>query len=294
MTNFEYQIKGLLNRNKDGSYSTQEARSKILFQIAKQLNAGGYKHLIPENLKPKHVQFLLDKWKEDGISTGTIKNRMSHVRWLAEKVGKPSMIPKSNTGTNNAIKLDIEKRSYIPTQSKGKELDAQKLDKVTDRHVKLSLKMQREFGLRREEAIKFRPSFAMQGDKISLKASWCKGGRAREIPVLTESQKAVLAEVKALAGNGSLIPANKSYVQQLKVYENQTSQVGLDKNHGLRHRYAQDRYETLAGWKCPVEGGISRKDMSPEQKEIDREVRLQITEELGHGREQITTAYLGR
>ena len=43
----------------------------------------------------------------------------------------------------------------------------------------MSLELQRAFGLRREEAMKFQPSYADQKDHITLKASWTKGGRAQ-------------------------------------------------------------------------------------------------------------------
>ena len=104
----------------------------------------------------------------------------------------------------------------------------------------------------------------------------------------------MLREVQQAAGGGSLIPNDKTYIQQLKCYERETSKAGLDKMHGLRHMYAQQRYNELTGWKCPLAGGPKSKELSPEEKAIDREVRLQISEELGHSREQITVQYIGR
>lgn len=294
MSTLKYQLQGLMKRNPDGGYSVKAERHKILSQVANQLKEGGYKLPSPNSLKPKHVEYLVERWKSEKLSPSTIKNRMAHVRWWAEKVGKSSMLPKSNSGSNHAIKLDIEKRSYVPTESKAKDLDLEKLAKVDNSNVKLSLKLQKEFGLRREEAIKFRPSYAVRGDKLVLKASWCKGGRARELPIRTESQREVLREVQQAAGSGSLIPNDKTYIQQLKCYERETSKAGLDKMHGLRHMYAQQRYNELTGWKCPLAGGPKSKELSPEEKAIDREVRLQISEELGHSREQITVQYIGR
>ena len=204
------------------------------------------------------------------------------------------MLPKSNNGANQAISLDIEKRCYVPTENKAKMLDMEKLDKVSDPLVKLSLQLQAAFGMRREEAIKFSPSFSDRGEKLVMKASWCKGGRSREIPIRTERQRELLREVHRVAAKGSLIRRDRNYVQQLKSYERQTSLAGLNKNHGLRHMYAQDRYYELTGWKAPVAGGPSSKELSPEQKDIDRAVRLTISNELGHSREQITVQYLGR
>ncbi|MCG7556265.1 phage integrase N-terminal domain-containing protein [Pseudoalteromonas sp. Of11M-6] len=294
MSTLKYQLQGLMKRNADGSFATKAERHKILSQAATQLKEGGYKLPNPNSLKPKHVEYLVERWKSEKLSPSTIKNRMAHVRWWAEKIGKSSMLPKSNSGSNHAIKLDIEKRCYVPTESKAKDLDLEKLAKVGNSNVKLSLKLQKEFGLRRAEAIKFRPSYAIRGDKLVLKASWCKGGRARELPIRTESQREVLREVQQAAGNGSLIPNDKTYIQQLRSYERETSNVGLDKMHGLRHMYAQERYHELAGWKCPLAGGPTSKELSPEEKAIDRDVRNLITEELGHTREQITVQYIGR
>jgi hypothetical protein len=64
--------------------------------------------------------------------------------------------------------------------------------------------------------------------------------------------------------------------------------------HGLRHAYARDRYEELTGWVCPAAGGPLAKELTLEQREQDHEARLTISRELGHEREQVTAAYLGR
>lgn len=282
-----------MNRNRDGSFSTQSARKSILVQAAKQLKIGGFRNMNPESLKPKHIQYLVSSWQEQKLSPGTIKNRMAHLRWWAEKVGKPSMLPKSNTDERGPILLNIENRSYIPEENKAREIVSNKLDLITDKHVKLSLRMQREFGLRREEAIKFSPTFAVQGDELKLKASWTKGGRARTIPIRTESQKKLLSDIKMLVGGGALIPVNRNYIKQLNVYKSETQKAGMDFNHGLRHRYAQDRYLEIAGWRSPIDGGTPQKNLTQEQREVDRAARLIISSELGHERERITNSYLG-
>jgi hypothetical protein len=57
--------------------------------------------------------------------------------------------------------------------------------------------------------------------------------------------------------------------------------------HGLRHQYAAERYEKLTGDAPPVAGG------SRIEKTLDEQTRLIVAKELGHGRMQITNAYLG-
>jgi hypothetical protein len=54
--------------------------------------------------------------------------------------------------------------------------------------------------------------------------------------------------------------------------------------HGLRHRYAQARYEALTGWKAPAAGGPSARTLTPEQRLEDAMARQSISHELGHDR----------
>ncbi|GHC34861.1 hypothetical protein GCM10010082_31950 [Kushneria pakistanensis] len=142
--------------------------------------------------------------------------------------------------------------------------------------------------------MKLRPEIADQGDRLALQGSWTKGGRARDIPIRTDAQRAALEQAHRVAGQGSLIPPEKSYAQHLKSYEYHLGKVGLSRMHGLRHAYAQMRYQELTGRASPAAGGASARDLTPEQRTEDREARLTISRELGHEREQVTAVYLGR
>jgi hypothetical protein len=64
--------------------------------------------------------------------------------------------------------------------------------------------------------------------------------------------------------------------------------------HGLRHQYAQARYEEITGWKAPAAGGPSTKMLTPEQGLQDSHAGQTISYELGHERRQVTAIYLGR
>ena len=241
-------------------------------------------------LKPKHVGKLLERWKAEGLSQATMKNRVSHLRWWAEKIGKGGVIPKTNAA------LGIERRIYVTNESKSVELASGDLAKIKDERLRVSVELQRAFGLRREECLKFQPSYATAGgpDSIKLKASWCKGGREREVPIRNDYQREVLARAAAMAGSGSMIPKGQSYIKRLKQYEYETKRAGMSRLHGLRHEYAQTRYRELAGWESPAKGGPKAKELTPERKAQDLAARLQISQELGHNREAITAVYLGR
>ena len=288
MKDLNYQLSKLCRDNRDGGFSTQATRSRLLDLIANQLLALGFRRMQSTSLKPKHVDALLVHWCEQGIRVGTLKNRLSALRWWAKKVNKPSIIARDNSV------YGIGKRENVAKESKALKLGAEQLSRISDRYVLLSIRLQAAFGLRREESIKFNPNYAEHGDHIKLKASWTKGGRARTVPIRNDDQRQLLDEVKALVKGGSLIPAQLNYVQHLNRYQRQLRNAGLTKLHGLRHAYAQQRYLELTGWKAPVAGGPTLKQLTPEQLAPDYETRVIVSSELGHARVEIAAVYLGR
>ncbi|WP_254616531.1 phage integrase N-terminal domain-containing protein [Burkholderia metallica] len=121
------------------------------------------------SLKSTHVNRLVERWQAEGLSACTLKNRMAHLRWWAERVSKAA-----SSRPDNA-RLGIPERQHVTIADKSKTLgDA--LDGVRDTHVRTSLQLQQAFGLWREESIEFPPGYAGRGDHIVLKGSWTKGG----------------------------------------------------------------------------------------------------------------------
>ena len=287
MKDLIHQLRNLCRQNRDGSFSTQEGRRHMLELMATQLDELGYRRMQSRSLKPKHVEALVTRWREQGISTGTLKNRLSVLRWWAGKVNKSSVVAQDNSA------YAIGTRVLVSNQSKAQTLDEAKLVKIDDPYVRMSVRLQAAFGLRREEAIKFSPSYAFRGNHIALKASWTKGGRPRTIPITNGYQYVLLNQARELVKGGALIPAHLNYVQQQRRYDRQIRKAGMRKLHGLRHGYAQRRYQQLTGWNCPARGGPVSKTLTPEQREHDQEARLTISHELGHGRAAITAVYIG-
>jgi hypothetical protein len=103
---------------------------------------------------------------------------MAELRWRAEKTGKANVVAKSNDAYR------IPDRRCVTNISKARQLTSRDLSRVIDPYSQTSLRLQATFGLRREESIKIQPAWADRGDRLVLKDSWTKGGRAREIPIL--------------------------------------------------------------------------------------------------------------
>lgn len=154
------------------------------------------------SLKGKHVQTLLDRWQGEGLSSGTIKNRLSHLRWWAEKVGKSGILPADNT------QLGVAERRYVTNISKARALGIG-LEQVTDAHVRMSLQLQAAFGLRREEAIT--PQLVLDVVAVLLGLLAANGGIAAGLLGLDHchgfavfAEQDVVAELVALVGRARL------------------------------------------------------------------------------------------
>ena len=281
-----FDLKRLQAAHEDGSHGTRTARSYALAQAADTLHELGFKGLRATGLRRKHVVALVREWKRQGRSIGTMKNRTAHIRWWAKRVGRPGVVPANG-------ELGIANREYVTNADRSAVLDAEKLARVKDPHVAMALRLEAAFGLRREEAIKFTPARDDRGGCIRLKGSTTKGGRPREVPVRNEAQHALLDEARRLVGSGALIPPQRNYRQQLKVYESQTREAGLYRMHGLRHAYALERYEELTGWKAPAAGGPPRRTLTGARRRIDTAARKAIARELGHDRGSVLGVYIG-
>ena len=169
------------------------------------------------------------------------------------------------------------------------------LDQIRTQCIRISLRLQAAFGLRREESIKIVASWADRGQSLVLKDSWTKGGREREIPIRTLEQRQLVDEAKALARGKSLVaPGYATYRDYLQHFRAECARVGIHRFHGHRHFYAQARYKELTGRECPARGGPTSKQLTAKQKALDRQAREVISLEMGHGREQIVAVYVGR
>lgn len=278
----------LVRRNPSGSEARMRERRAGLRTISARLEALGFRGMRPRSLGGRHVWALVGDWHARELSSGTMKNLMVHLRWWAGAVGKGSVVMRDNA------RYGIADRRAARGYRDGLVLGREKLKAIRDERVRLSLELQAAFGLRREEAIKFRVAYADRGERILLRASWCKGGRARSVPIMADAQRELLDRVHAFAGKDSLIRPEEKYVQQMRRFERDTRRAGIPKSHRLRHGYAQRRYRELTGFACGAAGGRATQDMTQRERRLDRAARATVAEELGHVRIEVSAVYLGR
>ena len=122
-----------------------------------------------------------------------------------------------------------------------------------------------------------------------------KGGRRRYVPIDSDAKRAALEFARRVAvrtqdsladPSHNLDQADRRMRTVLEKFGVTRKSLGIT-SHGLRHQYAIKRYRDRTGVPPPVQGG-PRVDV-----QLDKRARLEIAEELGHSRTQITNGYLG-
>lgn len=200
-------------------------------------------------------------------------------------------------------------RSGICTASRAVSPEAHHVAQgLVSERVGVLLDLQRAFGLRFEESAKLDAARALaQAERSGAVRilDGTKGGRLRIVPIIRP--EAQLAALRAAASvqdkHWSMIPAAQTYAAFRGAAYREITSTSIH-FHGERHSYAQERYQVLIGAPCPVVAGVSHRAhhhylsqalqiSTVEARERDHAARLQIAQEMGHGRIDVTNSYLG-
>lgn len=280
------------------SHATQDKRADVLYAGFRELRELGYKLDQVQSLRGKHIEVLAKGWENRGLSPSTIQNNLSIFRTFSEWIGKEGMVE----SPEKYVSAGAATRSSINTQDKSwvaQGVDASaKIAEVAakDARIGLQLELQRAFGLRARESMQLRPHVADKGSYLAVNVG-TKGGRDRVVPIDTPEKRALIDRAKVFAASklASTSDPNRTLAQAKAHYYAVVRACGITRDngitsHGLRHEYANNRYEQISGEASPVRGG----NLASQDRDTDHATRLEVSEELGHSREDVTTHYLGR
>lgn len=287
------------------SFKTQEEKCKALINAVlslKSLSKNAIRTLW--QIEPLHIEALCQQWIAAGNSIGNIENKLSHMRSLAKWIGKKEMVP--DTDDIEAL-VSVERRSGIAKIDKsweGNEIDVgQKIEDAMkiDPHVGVQLLLQIALGVRKQESFLFRPKAPIiqteNGRKV-LVEDGTKGGLAREVPLTSPAQEAVIdfARVYANSKSGTTIPLNFTFDQWDNHYCYIMKKLGITKkgagvtSHGLRHQNLQGLYKQITGKDAPVKSLANGLTTNPDNHDQARQI---VALTAGHSKLSKSNAYIG-
>ncbi|WP_318419700.1 integrase domain-containing protein [Photobacterium leiognathi] len=267
------------------------------------------------NITAQHVQAygeqLCDRIDSGSLSVKSAHDYLSAVNSvMAQARGDHGVrVTASEAGIPNRTGITVVDKAISEHQHK------HVITNVDDR-LAAQLEIQRELGLRFEEAAKFDAKSALdeanKTQQVTI-SDGTKGGRDRCVPITQQSQiDAIKGAADIQQSDRSMIPSNMSYAEYQQQSYRELSQHQNYHSHGERHAFAQHVYQNewakqsgVPDIKPPVVAGIDhgcrhhqylaeKTQMTPnEAKAIDQEVRSIVAEQLGHSRIDITNYYLG-
>lgn len=227
-----------------------------------------------ENIKPHMVEAYVANMKAQGLSSGTMNNRLIAVRNLAEAIGKQNIVHRHNR--DYGIERDRKHPVLQNTEQVARVREA--LNQMANTGDKVAMMasaaadMRDAFGLRIKESLM---SSRIEGGRLVVEGT--KGGRPRSVEIRTQAQINAVAKLHATAatlgsGTGRIIPPSMSLKQAYDAQRDMLHRLGSTKAnccnpHASRHNYAQTR---------TAEGAS----------------KTHVAEELGHGREEVVGYYV--
>ena len=293
---------------KVSSNRTIDAAKDVLGEMCLRLWRLGFRVQNISAINGKHIEAVVrDHWA-CGASPKYMSSIMTQLNKLDDWLGKPGIV-KSIEAYLPEVDANEFGNCMVADKSKswsengidlgGKIAEADK----KDARFGLMLRMCLALGLRRCEVLQIIPWKDDRGVYFDIRPGIAKGGRARTIPYLSEAQKEVVDYVKSqlkrteflgwsdpvLRGDGGLLLRNE------KRYSQYMTDIGITKaesgvtGHGLRAEYSEDM-SMLMGL-IPATRGGTNGQMSQEDEDT---IRLQISENMGHSRKNVTNAYYGK
>ena len=258
---------------------------------------------IDRKMLASYVAYLRDLVGRGDLAVSTAQNRLSSVnRTMAALRGDQCVkLPSPSKA------LGMQRTGVRQSVPQGQ--DRQQVKQIVDalcRHHQLRaaavVLLTRATGMRLREAILADlPRLSREANglgRINIQ-NGTKGGRAgasapRWIAVDEHVQNALgLAQRVSPGGSRNLIAPHESYLNVLQEIIRPARAIlhahNLKGFHELRAAYACERYEQITQHRAPINDG----HCCQLDRNLDREARRQISYELGHGRIDVVSAYVG-
>ena len=250
-----------------------------------------------KNVEDRHFRAYAEYLKENNAAT-TIQTDLSGIRYFHERSGSKNKLSENDQLGLPKRAVGKEDRSWTPEEISKARVVAREMGRVD---VEISLDLVPTFGLRIEELCRLKVEQLMRAKENDQLIVQGKGKKVRPIPVDEDQMKIIKKYLDCAKASGRypgdyLISSSekngvlneKRSLQNWMTFhrkkfmdENRADMKEEGKKarhetiswHGLRHNYAQRRFEEVS-------------KVSPEK------AKKVVSHDLGHGRDTVTPIYL--
>ena len=317
--NLMRQVDKLIDSTNRGSYETRRTYRASYKPFADFLAEKFHLQKI-ENVKEKHF-VAYAQHRSESTAGSTITKDLSGIRFVHELSESRFPLPTNADLNKQEIEFKDKDSGKVDRAWTDREIDRAKMVAagIDRQDIVVSIDMARTFGLRINETASLRISqvkTALNDGYLHIKG---KGGKERDIPVRNGAQAQALesalryakSQERSWLGEYVLASSAKRGVQAEKTSiqnwvsnhrekfqddrseknNSETRQDSLESNkkienvtlHGLRHSFARELYSEA------LEKHIESRE---NQSDAEYHARLEVSHQLGHGRDSVTRIYL--
>lgn len=283
--NLSNQVGKIAKHNRQGSYKTreryQQSTERFCKFIAKEFRISKF-----ANISDKHLEAYIKDMQSRDLSPSTIKTDLAGIRFFHDKCSNTRNFLSTNDNFN------LERRTFGGVNRSWKEEEfktfrelctSRGMDKISN----ITL-LARNEGLRIHETLKIDRNIAEKAISTGSLNVVGKGGKERSVPLSQESKEMLQKCIQDVERGKKLfvVEEEKTHlvIKQVQNFINRNREhfQGVDRKanltfHGLRHTFAQEKYED-----CLNKGLSAFKG------------RLEVSELLGHERDDVTRIYLAK
>lgn len=283
----------LLNQDRTSGHISFSTVSNVLERFDKfkefaKENGVGRFELVDRELVQQYAQAL----KESSYSASYQQNLLSSVNSVMSRVLEHAGQRWQSVSSRAE---GLQQRCFVRAeQTATREQSNAAIQSMSPRAAAVA-ELARELGLRSKEASLLNNHTALKQAENHQSVTiidGTKGGRSREVPITDKRQIEALRNAATIQSTDrSVIPADQNWNQfrngELNDNRNAMQENGVKGYHDLRSAYAADRYQQITGHSAPTNGGQIA------DKNVDKSAREQISAELGHGRIDVVSEYVG-
>lgn len=282
-----------------GHHGTVAAHSQRWGQFASWAKANGVKDSreIDQALVEKYAAEISQKVASGEIKVAYAQNLLSSVNTTLTALREDSNIYVAPSIVGQRSTVRSAAPGGIDRAAVGRAADA--LRAAGHERAASVIELARDLGLRQKEAAMLHVQDALRQARETGKiivTEGTKGGRGHEVDRLvpvSEQAMATLERAAAVQGYGRNLILDKMSWAQFSGHVKSVALPALRNEwlgtiHDLRAAYACVRYKEITGRDAPVVVGRRLAD-----RKSDKDAREIITQELGHGRVDVISEYVG-
>ena len=283
--NLSNHINKAFRHTRQGSIKTRHRYEDGMNHFAKFL-AEAFKKQNLNKIEDKHLQSYIEQMQESGYSKSYVTTNLSAIRYFIDLKGGDSR----RLSTNKELGVEHRtKEDRIGSNKAWSEAEVNKFIEYAEKNKEIRyadmVKLAYSQGLRIHEVARLDKSQLVKSLQEEILIVKGKGGLLRKIPL---HNRELVQKLCDNTKNGEKVFINKNekthkVINNLQVFiynHNKEFSNKEDRNltfHGLRHAYAQNRYQYF------INKGVD-----------DYNARLKVSKELGHFRVEITDIYLNK